>query len=418
MRTVKHPHDRENLAYYLQGLIDNKYTLNQVSRITGYTKSHLCVLKGKFKKKGENVLINGHKGMKPKNTVPDDVKKKIIDTYRTDFDGVNFHFFRKALNDYYDIHYSYRTIYTVLTEAGIESPEKHNKPKKYKVHRPRYRRDSAGDLIQIDATPYQWFLWCGDTSYYTLHGAIDDAEEKLTGLCMTENECSYGYYDILEQTIDRHGLMFDIYSDRSAIFCVNPKDKDKLTIQEQLAGVHEKRTQWQQILDKLRIKQILAWSPQAKGRVERMWRTLQGRLPWYFKHYKIKTIQAANDFLKTKYIDIFNNEFGIVAKKAAVWRKPPANYKDFICSKFERTTDNSGVISFQGYKFSISAPDIAKRKIELCIYKDGMKALIDGVFYPVTLRDNLQDGIGETMSTSLKNIIYEYMLTDCKKICA
>ena len=147
MRTVKHPHDRENLAYYLQGLIDNKYTLDQVSRITGYTKSHLCVLKGRFKKKGEKVLINGHKGMKPKNTVPDDVKKKIIDTYRTDFDGVNFHFFRKALNDYYDIHYSYRTIYTVLTEAGIDSPEKHNKPKKDKVHRPRYRRDSAGDLI-------------------------------------------------------------------------------------------------------------------------------------------------------------------------------------------------------------------------------------------------------------------------------
>ena len=235
---------------------------------------------------------------------------------------------------------------------------------------------------------------------------------------MTENECSYGYYDILEQTIDRHGLMFDIYSDRSAIFCVSPKDKDKLTIQEQLAGVHEKRTQWQQILDKLRIKQILAWSPQAKGRVERMWRTLQGRLPWYFKHYKIKTIQAANDFLKAKYIDIFNNEFGVVAKKAAVWRKPPANYKDFICSKFERTTDNSGVISFQGYKFSISAPYIAKKKIELCIYKDGMKALVDGIFYPVTLRDNLQDGIGETMSTSLKNIVYEYMLTDCKKICA
>lgn len=56
--------------------------------------------------------------------------------------------------------------------------------------------------------------------------------------------------------------------------------------------------------------------------------------------------------------------------------------------------------------------------IELCIYKDGMKALVDGIYYPVTLRDNLQDGIGETMSTSLKNIIYEYMLTDCKKICA
>jgi hypothetical protein len=356
--------------------------------------------------------------MKPKNKVPEKIKKKIIDIYKTSFDGINFNFFRKALNDYYEIHYSYKTIYKILTEAGIESPEKRNIKRKEKEHRPRYRRDSGGDLVQIDATPYQWFLWCGDTAYYTLHGAIDDAKEELTGLCMTENECAYGYYDILEQTFENKGVMFDLYSDRSAIFCVNPKDREKLTIEEQLAGIHQKRTQWQKILDHFRIKQILAWSPQAKGRVERMWRTLQGRLPWYFKHFKIKTIETANDFLKTQYTKIFNDEFAIAAKKDDVWRKPPVNYKEFICSRFERTCDNSGVISFQGYKFSVNAPNIAKRKIELCIYKDGMKACVDGVYYPVTLRDTLQDGIDETMSVSLKNIIYEYMLTDCKQKCA
>lgn len=418
MRTVKHPHNRENIAEYLQGLIDGKFTLKQVSRITNYTPQHLCVMKKNFRKKGEKSLINGHRGMKPKNKVPKEVKKQIIDIYKAYFLELNFHFFTKAINDFYKIHYSYKTIYKILTEAGIESPEKHHKPKKDKARRPRYRRESAGDLVQIDATPYQWFSWCGDTSYYTLHGAIDDAKQEITGLCMTENECSYGYYDILEQTIDSHGIMFDIYSDRSAIFCVNPKDKDKLTIQEQLAGIHEKRTQWQRILDELHIKQILAWSPQAKGRVERMWRTLQGRLPWYFKHYRIRTIEAANNFLKDNYIKVFNDEFSVEAAKEDVWRTPPKNYKDLICSKFERTSDNAGVISFQGYKFSISAPNIAKRKIELCIYKDGMKALVDGVYYPVTFRDTLQDGLGEKMSTSLKNIINQYMQTDVKKMCA
>ena len=418
MRTVKHPHQRDNLAYFLQGLIDGNYTLSQVAHITGYTKQHLCVLKKNYQKKGDKALVNGHKGLRSKLRIPAYIRKRIVDLYKTDFDGINFNFFVKMLNECYDIHYTYRPIYKILTQAGIESPEKHKKNKKDKVHRPRFRRDSAGDLIQIDATPYQWFAWCGDTSYYTLHGAIDDATEKLTGLCMTENECSYGYYDILEQTINRNGLMIDIYSDRSAIFCITPRNKDNLTIQEQLEGIHQKRTQWQQILDKLHVKQILAWSPQAKGRVERMWRTLQGRLPWYFKHYQIKTMQAANDFLQSKYIDIFNGEFGIDAAKESVWRTPPANFKDFICSKFERTTDNSGVISFQGYKFSIKAPDIAKRKVELCIYKDGIKAIVDGTFYPVSLKDNIQDGVDEKMSTSLKNIIYEYMLSDCKRICA
>ena len=418
MRTIKHPHEKENLGFYIQGLIDGKFTLKQVSQITGYTTVHLSRLKKSYAKKGEKAFVNGHKGMKPKNAVPKEKKKEIIDIYKVDFLGFNFHFFVKALNEFYDIHYSYKTIYKILTEAGIESPEKRKKPKKEKAHRPRYRRESAGDLVQIDATPYQWFLWCGDTTYYALHGAIDDAKEEITGLCMTENECSYGYYDILEQTIENHGIMFDIYSDRSAIFCVSPKDKDNLTIQEQLAGVHEKRTQWQRILTDLHIKQVLAWSPQAKGRVERMWRTIQGRLPWYFKRYKIKTIEAANEFLKREYIKIFNDEFAIEAKEDDVWRVSPVNYKDFIFSKFERTTDNSGVISFQGYKFSISAPNIAKRKIELCIYKDCMKALVDGTFYPVTLRDTLQDGIDEKMSASLKNIIYQYMLTDAKKLSA
>lgn len=415
MRTIKHPHNRENLDMYLQGLIDEKFTLKQVAQVTGYTIPHLSVMKRNFKKRGVKSLINGHKGMKSKNKVPKKIKKKIIDIYKTNFLGINFHFFAKALKDFFDIHYSYATIYNILAESGIESPERHNKPKKDKAHRPRYRRESGGDLVQIDATPYQWFSWAGDTAYYTLHGAIDDAKEELTGLCMTKNECKYGYYDILEQTLENKGVMFDIYSDKASIFCVNPRGKDKLTIQEQLAIIHQKRTQWQRILDELQIKQILAWSPQAKGRVERMWRTLQGRLPWYFKHHKIKTIEAANKFLKKNYIQIFNDEFGIEAKKEDVWRTPPKNYKELICSKFERTTDNSGVISFQGYKFSIAAPNIAKRKIELCIYKDGMKALIDGIYYPVTLRDT---GIDEKISISLKDIIYQYMLTDCKKVSA
>lgn len=418
MRTIKHPKNKDNFEFYIKGLQDGNFTLKQVSFITGYSTRQLTNIKKKYAKEGVNAFENGHKGMKPKNRIPYKIKRQIINIYKTEFLGFNFHFFVKALNDFYDIHYSYKTIYNILTKDGIESPEKRRVKKNKPVHRPRYRRERGGELVQIDATPYQWFSWCGDTAYYTLHGAIDDAEERMTGLCMTENECSYGYYDILEQTIENHGVMFDLYSDRSAIFCVNPKDKYKLSPQEQLQGIHIKRTQWQRVLDDLHIKQILAWSPQAKGRVERMWRTLQGRLPWYFKRYKIKTIEAANAFLKKEYIKIFNDEFAIKREKKAIWRKVPVNYKDFICSKFERTTNNSGVISFQGYKFQIEAPHCAKKKIQLCIYKNGIKALVDGVYRSVRLLEDLTDGIGEQMSTSLKNIIYQYMLTDAKRASA
>ena len=108
-------------------------------------------------------------------------------------------------------------------------------------------------------------------------------------------------------------------------------------------------------------------------------------------------------------------------EKKDVWRKPPANYRNMICSKYERTTDNAGIISFQGYKFAIHISDnnsIAKKKIELCVYKNGIKAFLGGKYYSLVLKDKLQDGIGETMSISLRNIIAETMLSDCKQNCA
>lgn len=418
MRPIKHPKNKENFEFYIKGLLTGDFTLKQVASITGYSTRQLTNIKKRYSKQGVKAFENRHKGMKPKNRIPNNKKRQIVNIYKTDFLGYNFHFFVQALGEFYDLHYSYKTVYNILTKNGIKSPENRKVKKTKPVHRPRYRRERGGELVQIDATPYQWFSWCGDTSYYTLHGAIDDAEGCITGLCMTEHECSYGYYDILEQTLDNRGVMLEIYSDRSAIFCVTPKDKYKLSPLEQLKGLHEKRTQWQRILDDLQIKQILAWSPQAKGRVERMWRTLQGRLPWYFKRYKIKTIEAANAFLKKEYIKIFNDEFAIKQEKKAIWRQPPKNYKEHLCSKFERTTDNSGVISFQGYKFQIEAPHCAKKTIEICVYKDSIKALVDGMYYSVKLLENLTDGIGEQMSTSLKNIIYQYMLTDAKKVSA
>ena len=418
MRTIKHPHSRENLEQYIKGLIDNTYTLRQVSVFTGYTVQHLCNIKKAYKTKGSAVLVNGHKGKPAKKQVPKDIQEKIIKIYKEDFEGYNFHFFKKCLKDFYNINYCYKTIYAILIKAGFKSPESHKVHKTEDIHRPRFRREQSGDMIQIDATPYQWLNWCGDTTYYALHGAIDDAEEKITGLYMSKNECSYGYYDILEQTAVNYGIPVDIYSDRSAIFCVNPKDKDKLTVQEQLEGIHEKRTQWQRILTELHINQILAWSPQAKGRVERMWRTIQGRLPWYFKKYKIKTVEAANEFLKNNYVKIFNDEFSIKAEKKPVWRKAPDNLKNIICSKFKRHTNSAGVISFQGYKFNVKAPHCACRDIELCIFKDGLKALIDDIYYPVEIMDEITGGIGEKMSDSLKDIIYKYMFTDCKKVSA
>ena len=390
------------------------YTKSQAAEYTGLSIAQIGVLKRKYRKLGEAAWVHGNKGRKPSTTIPAETKLEIIMYYKKEFDGYNFTFFRKCLREFKDIHIAYRTVYKILTEAGIESPEKRKVPKEKPVHRPRFRREHEGELIQSDATPYDWF---GTGKKDNLHGSIDDATNEITGLYMCENECIYGYQEVLRQTAFRKGTPCALYTDKHAIFCVTPKHKDNLTVQEQLDGLHEKRTQWQDILSELHIEQILAHSPQAKGRIERLWRTIKGRLPWYFKQRGIKTIEAANVFLQ-EFIDIYNAEFAIKpAKPASFYRTAPENIDDILCVKIPRKTDISGVFTLHGYRFQMLARYSAKKEITIYISeKDGIRALYNGAFYPVEFLDAIQNCVDDTMPKVLENIIYKYFYKNTKMI--
>ncbi len=396
---MKHPHNRERLEEYLKELIDGKHTLRQVATFTGYTREHLCRLKKRYKAEGSSCLINGHKGKAGPRAIPQAEKEKIISIYNSEFiingKGVNFAYFHQALRELYGHSYSYRAIYDILSGAGISSPEKRRVKKKDKMHRPRHRKECEGEMLQIDASPYAWFQWAGNNERYSLHGAIDDATNKVVALFIAKNECSYGYYSILEQVFATYGLPQYIYSDRSSIFCLTPKEKAKLSIQEELQGLHEKRTQWQRILSDFGIGQILAWSPQAKGRIERLWKTLQGRLPYIFKQRGISTIEEANRFLAKTFIPAFNSTFALKVEKPRIWRKPPEDYTNALCSRFARKANGAGVISFMNRKFVVDAT-CGGQTVELCIFKDKIRASFKGKFRDVELLE-------ESASPKVKN---------------
>ena len=371
----------------MRGILAGKFTQAQVALWTGFTREHICRLVKRYKKEGDACLVNGHKGKPSPRAIPQATKDKIVSIYKKDFvhngKGTQFSCFRDELEALYGISYSYRAVYNILTDAGIESPEK-RRVKRERAHRPRQRKASEGEMIQIDASSHQWLERSGDGAYYALHGGIDDATGKVTALFLAESECSYGYYAMLERTARRFGLPSSIYSDRSAIFCVSPKDKEKLTVQEQLAGAHEKRSQWQRVLSELEIGQILAWSPQAKGRVERLWRTLQGRLPVMLALRGIRTIEEANRFFESEFIPWFNAKFSEPARKPPVWRKPHEGWEERLCNKIERKANGAGVVSYMNRKLLIRA-DCACRKVELCVYRDRIRALYKGRFYDVEL---------------------------------
>ncbi len=413
---VKH---KEILPVYVKGLYYRKYTLRQASESTGYSIDHLCRLRKRYALLGDSMFEHGNSRRPPKNKIDPLLAERIALLYAGHYSDVNFSYFCRCLADFEGIKISLVTLRKIMKDYGLVSPEAHKVKKKKPVHRPRLRRDCEGDLMQVDGTPFAWFYKSGDEKRYCLTGGIDDATGKITGLYFTENECLYGYLEVLRQTCRSYGVPREIYSDRAAIFCHTPHGKN-LTQWEKLEVMHEKRTQWQRICEELHIHQILAWSPEAKGRVERMWRTVQGQLPiWLFKN-GIKTVDEANREIH-RYIESFNKSYAVVpADDDNFYIDAPANLEDILCAQFPRRADGRGCISFQGTTFfAPNAPDFSRRDVVLCINEHGLFVRYLGEYYQLQPTENfVREVVGDKMSQVVINIIYRYLFAFGKEISA
>lgn len=422
------------LATYVKGLVSGKYTLREAAESTGYSIGRLSQLKKSYKEYGASVFQHGNYGRSPSNKTPLALKEKIILIYHKDYEGCNFAFFCQCLAEFENIKINLKTLRKIFKEYGIISPNSHKIPKsKRKAHRPRMRRDNFGDMLQMDGTPFAWFEWCGDHKLYCISSAIDDATSKVTGMYMTENECLFGYLSILRQTSIKYGIPRELYTDRAAIFCCTPKNKKNLTIIEELQGIHENRTQYQRILKELNIRQILAWSPQAKGRIERFNETIQGQLPALFRKYKIDTIEKANDFLQTVYIDLYNRMHGKKpASEQTFFLKNDYNLKDILTCRIAKHSNSSATFKFHGYSFSLECLAPCNRDFDLCITESKVYAQLVDVrnvngktvrirtdqYAAVRLNDVLTSGVSEMMPETTKKIIYDFMFADAKEVAA
>jgi transposase len=330
-----------NRYHTIKNSLDGKMTVAEAAAVLGISERQVKRLRNGVKEEGAAFLMHKRKGRASPQAVSDAEKRKIQELYRGEpYTGANFLHFSELLREHEGISYSYTTIRKALTEGGIESPKKR---RRFKPHRRRKRKAQEGLLIQIDSSPHEWF---GGRAKYALHGAIDDATGKFSGAYMTKNECLHGYFEVMRQIIERDGIPVSAYSDRHAIF-VSPKD-GKLTVQEQLEGKVINDTQFGRAMKELGITLILARSAQAKGRVERLWETLQSRLVIEFRIRGIKTVEAANAFLM-EYIPKFNEQFSVEAELAEkMYRANTLDLGLVLCVKAPRVVDKGGVFSFSG----------------------------------------------------------------------
>ncbi|MBA7711250.1 ISNCY family transposase ISHahy13 [subsurface metagenome] len=272
------------------------------------------------------------------------------------------------------------TVHRILRSAGIVSPRK---KKKVRAHRYRKRKDCPGMMVQLDASPYRWL---GDQEL-SLHGAIDDASSNILGLYLCKEETLEGYFEVAGQMIGGSGIPISTYSDKHTIFF---SPKGKLTVDDQLEGKTEPYTQFSQAMSELGVSMIPAGSAQAKGRIERLWGTLQDRLVQEFILNGIKDIESANKFMK-KYIKKFNRRFSVVPKGEPVFRKlgKGINLDYILCSKISRKIDGGSAFSYRRKYFQLvsggkPAATIPRSKVSvLTSSRIGIKAEYSGNVYSV-----------------------------------
>jgi transposase len=256
-------------VHVIKSLIEDKMTSRDASEVLNLSERQIKRLKVGVKKDGEVFVIHKNRGRKPKHTIPGEIRDKIVFLARNKYKGVNYTHLAELLREHEGVTISQSSVSRILKAKGIKSPRKHRPPK---PHRTRERKPQEGLLLQMDASPYEWLpgIKC------SLHGAIDDARGNITGLYFCEHECLNGYLEVKRQTILAYGLPVSVYVDRHTIF--KAPSNAKLTIDDELEGKTLAYTQFSRAMQELSVGIIYAYSPQAKGRIERLWETLQDRL--------------------------------------------------------------------------------------------------------------------------------------------
>lgn len=411
-------------ATLIEACIKGQCTIKQVATALGISERRVKQIKKEVKENGIKSIQHGNRGRKPQNTISDETKNKILELRHSyEYEISNFKHFQELLSERENINISYSALYKILRQAGIKSPKKHRKTK---LHHRRKRKDSEGMMLQADGTPFDWFE---NGEKYSLHGFIDDATGKITGLYMCKNECLLGYLEVLRQTLENFGIPISLYPDKYSVFFPPKKVDDHITIEEQLNGRQKGTTQFGRIVEELGIEMFPASSPQAKGRIERLWETLQSRLVTEFRINHITTIEQANEFLKG-YINRYNSKFCVTANNSkSVFLKLPKRYNldELLCVKFERAIDNAGVFSLNNSKFQVLDKSLPpKTKVQIFLsQKIGMIVKSNNKTYDVEPLEMVsKDKIDKEsldyhlwLPNVVIELINEYYLKDAKASC-
>jgi transposase len=300
MRTITLNEQQQRKVEILNRLEAGTLDAGTAAEILGVGARQVRRLRARFRQEGMVTVIHGNTGRQPTNRTDPAIVERIVALAGREgkYHDLNVCHLQDLLEREEQIVIGRSTLDRLLKAAGVRKPAKPGR----RVHRRRRpRRPAEGMLLQIDGSPFAWLEDRGSKA--VLMGAIDDATGKVLYLHFRPTEDQTGYLLLLRSVSQRFGLPMSIYHDRHTILR-SPKEP---TLDEQLAG-QPPMSQIQRIMTELGIEAIPAYSPQAKGRIERLWGTLQDRLTKELRLAGITTQEEANAFLSS-FLEHYNARF-------------------------------------------------------------------------------------------------------------
>lgn len=347
----------------LKDVIEKRLTGIQASEILGLTNVHVSRLKKKVLGSGFDALLRKPPAVPPNTKVSNKQKESIITLRRERYYDFNVNHFKEKLNEKHNLPYCYTTVRGILVKEGLHTPKK-----KKIIHRLRRRMPKAGMLIQMDSSQHNWLPKIKEK--WWLIAMIDDATNEVPYAYFFPNDTLFNNMRVIRNFIETKGLFTSLYVDKASHFKTTRHKGIHYTVNPE-----QEETQIERALSELGITLILANSPQAKGRIERLFGTFQDRLIAEMRLAHIKNYEQANKFLLKVFLPDYNARFSIQNVEAVYCPLPKdINLDTIFCFKTVRTVNSDNTFQVQGQIIQIrpskSHRSFDNRKVDVCIFED------------------------------------------------
>lgn len=323
----------------VQMVMDGRLKVSEAGKVLGRTVRTIYRLLARVRKRGVEGVIHGNRGNNHAKRFEEAIRDRVIELAKGKYNDVNDTHMNELLAKNEGIEVSREWLRRALRAAWLKPKRKRRRPK-YRSR--RERKEAFGMMLQIDASDHDWLEGRGPE--VVVVAAIDDATGYVWAR-FAESESTWAYLELMRDVVAGLGLPLSLYSDRHTIFHTSREP----TIIEQLNNIRP-LTQFGRAMEDLGIHIIKAYSPQAKGRIEKLFNTLQDRLVVELRLAGVKTLEHANLALK-QFLTDYNRRFTVAPRRREnLFRKAPSpsQLDRILCLKETRTVNKDHTISFEG----------------------------------------------------------------------